>query len=125
MGKCELVRNTLIRNAILTPILQSNSNANIFTGGISKEGASSDSYGPAAKNGLRKMAGVAGFEPTMAIPKTAALPLGYTPKIYVQTRLYLKKSSIVHHLSNNISPIKTKPKLSVYKTQIHPLFLRS
>ena len=25
------------------------------------------------------MAGVPGFEPGMAIPKTAALPLGYTP----------------------------------------------
>ena len=27
----------------------------------------------------KKMAGVPGFEPGMAIPKTAALPLGYTP----------------------------------------------
>ena len=27
------------------------------------------------------MAGVLGFEPRMAVPKTAALPLGYTPKI--------------------------------------------
>ncbi len=25
------------------------------------------------------MAGVPGFEPGMAVPKTAALPLGYTP----------------------------------------------
>ncbi len=25
------------------------------------------------------MAGVLGFEPRMAVPKTAALPLGYTP----------------------------------------------
>ena len=28
------------------------------------------------------MAVVPGFEPGMAIPKTAALPLGYTPTIY-------------------------------------------
>ncbi len=27
------------------------------------------------------MAGVLGFEPRMAVPKTAALPLGYTPKM--------------------------------------------
>ena len=27
------------------------------------------------------MAGVLGFEPRMAVPKTAALPLGYTPKL--------------------------------------------
>ncbi len=27
------------------------------------------------------MAGVEGFEPSMAGPKPAALPLGYTPKI--------------------------------------------
>tara|TARA_R110002153_G_scaffold87317_6_gene216082 strand:- start:506 stop:757 length:252 start_codon:yes stop_codon:yes gene_type:complete len=27
----------------------------------------------------RKMAGAAGFEPAVAIPKTAALPLGYAP----------------------------------------------
>ena len=26
------------------------------------------------------LAGVLGFEPRMAVPKTAALPLGYTPK---------------------------------------------
>ena len=29
-----------------------------------------------------KMAGVPGFEPGMAIPKTAALPLGYTPTFW-------------------------------------------
>tara|TARA_B100000427_G_scaffold228200_1_gene191596 strand:- start:347 stop:568 length:222 start_codon:yes stop_codon:yes gene_type:complete len=29
----------------------------------------------------REVAGVAGFEPTIARPKPAALPLGYTPKI--------------------------------------------
>jgi hypothetical protein len=27
-----------------------------------------------------KLVGAAGFEPTMAVPKTAALPLGYAPK---------------------------------------------
>ena len=27
------------------------------------------------------MARVLGFEPRMAVPKTAALPLGYTPKL--------------------------------------------
>ena len=27
------------------------------------------------------VAGVLGFEPRMAVPKTAALPLGYTPKL--------------------------------------------
>ena len=27
------------------------------------------------------MAGALGFEPRMAVPKTAALPLGYTPKL--------------------------------------------
>ena len=27
------------------------------------------------------MAGVLGFEPRMTVPKTAALPLGYTPKL--------------------------------------------
>jgi hypothetical protein len=29
----------------------------------------------------KKMAGVPGFEPGMAIPKTAALPLGHTPTL--------------------------------------------
>ena len=27
------------------------------------------------------MAGALGFEPRMAVPKTAALPLGYAPKL--------------------------------------------
>lgn len=29
-----------------------------------------------------KVIGVEGFEPSMAVPKTAALPLGYTPVIF-------------------------------------------
>ena len=35
------------------------------------------------------MAGVLGFEPRMAVPKTAALPLGYTPKLnsYITKKL--------------------------------------
>ena len=32
-------------------------------------------------NNKGKMAGVPGFEPGMPIPKTGALPLGYTPTI--------------------------------------------
>tara|TARA_R110000868_G_scaffold25606_4_gene99760 strand:+ start:244 stop:495 length:252 start_codon:yes stop_codon:yes gene_type:complete len=32
-------------------------------------------------NEKKKMAGVPGFEPGMAIPKTAALPLGHTPTL--------------------------------------------
>ena len=31
------------------------------------------------------MAGVLGFEPRMAVPKTAALPLGYTPTVNLST----------------------------------------
>ena len=33
------------------------------------------------------MAGVLGFEPRMAVPKTAALPLGYTPKIFFKINI--------------------------------------
>ena len=32
---------------------------------------------------FKGMAGVAGFEPTIARPKPAALPLGYTPTIKI------------------------------------------
>jgi hypothetical protein len=41
------------------------------------------------------LAGVAGFEPTIATPKTAALPLGYTPTIVeVLYQLDLKKTKV-------------------------------
>ncbi len=32
-----------------------------------------------------RLAGVLGFEPRMAVPKTAALPLGYTPTVNLNT----------------------------------------
>ena len=38
------------------------------------------------------MAGVLGFEPRMAVPKTAALPLGYTPRYFsynTKKKLYI------------------------------------
>ena len=38
------------------------------------------------------MAGALGFEPRMAVPKTAALPLGYAPKLTsynTQKKLYI------------------------------------
>ena len=37
------------------------------------------------------MAGALGFEPRMAVPKTAALPLGYAPKLLL---IYHKKKAL-------------------------------
>tara|TARA_B110000438_G_scaffold299837_1_gene350827 strand:- start:1705 stop:1824 length:120 start_codon:yes stop_codon:yes gene_type:complete len=37
------------------------------------------------------MAGAEGFEPSMAVPKTAALPLGYAPILYFGDISYMFK----------------------------------
>ena len=39
---------------------------------------------------FKGMAGVAGFEPTIARPKPAALPLGYTPSKNYYSKLFTK-----------------------------------
>ena len=44
------------------------------------------------------MAGVLGFEPRMAVPKTAALPLGYAPKFHsynTKKKLYIVLDIVV------------------------------
>ena len=43
------------------------------------------------------MAGALGFEPRMAVPKTAALPLGYAPKYFL---IYHKKTKLNSFTSN-------------------------
>ncbi len=52
------------------------------------------------------MAGVAGFEPTMAIPKTAALPLGYTPASITQISMQTKQVhyALKQNFAENCSP---------------------
>ena len=49
-----------------------------------------------------KMAGVPGFEPGMAIPKTAALPLGYTPTFWT---IFLE-ANIEGIMSNSLWALK-------------------
>ena len=40
------------------------------------------------------MVGAAGFEPTMAVPKTAALPLGYAPIFCYNKTIYLAEVTL-------------------------------
>ena len=51
-----------------------------------------------------KMAGALGFEPRVAVPKTAALPLGYAPSKFVQLNKMLdfckRKDETVELTSN-------------------------
>ncbi len=46
------------------------------------------------------MVGAAGFEPTMAVPKTAALPLGYAP-MYRFEEIILKKEGCFLEMEAN------------------------
>lgn len=45
------------------------------------------------------MAGVAGFEPTIARPKPAALPLGYTPIFFKFYQIYVILSITEHNFN--------------------------
>ena len=53
------------------------------------------------------MAGALGFEPRMAVPKTAALPLGYAPKIisYNTKFIYYIAFDNLHQYLGNFLPI--------------------
>ena len=57
------------------------------------------------------MAGVPGFEPGMPIPKTGALPLGYTPTMKADT---LGKREMVPDARFELATFRLQIKLCLY-----------
>jgi hypothetical protein len=70
------------------------------------------------------LVGAAGFEPTMAVSKTAALPLGYAPIILISNFKYKILSNILNNFEINFLNINHSNKV-FNKTFLDSLNLRA